>query len=167
MLIHCSEERFSSVIFCPTPQCQGCCHWLLVRTKEDVEFLGKKQGPQQALCLIQHWLRKQEWCFYQGQGSACCSLALTGPQESVVLWHQWDQNLPAATKCLHSCLIYFSKLFKQLNCSFTGNWHKMRNFGLEFNHHGSEILCCLKFGCVTVFKAGMDGVSEGHLISLI
>lgn len=52
MFIPCAEERFSS--FAPPPWCKGRHSRLHVRTKRDVEFLGKSRGPQQALGPIQH-----------------------------------------------------------------------------------------------------------------
>lgn len=157
---------FFSSLLSPSPV-QGMLQPAPWENKEECGIAGKKEGPTaRSGPDPAHWLGEQSWCFYQGQDFASCFLALTRPQEGTVLWHQWDRNLPVATKCLCSYLIYFSKLPKQLNCSFARNWHKMRNFGLEFNLHRSERSCCLKFGYAAVFKAGMDGVSGGRLILL-
>lgn len=119
---------------------------------------GKKRQVSNSSCraVPAPCRAEQSCCFYQGQDFAGFYLAYTGPQESAVLWHYWDRNPPHAAKFLCSYLIYFSKLLKQLNCSFARNWHKMRKFGLGFNNHRSEALHCL-FGYVAVLEAGMDG----------
>lgn len=142
------------------PGCKGCFGWVLRRREKNLGFLGEKKQVSKASC---------------GASSApCWAVVFTrvkilqvfiwhalGPQEIAVLWHCWDRNLPFAAKFLCSHLNYCSKLLQQLNCSFAGIWHEMRNFGLELNGCRSEALHCLTFGYTAALEAGMDGRAWG------